>query len=155
MGAGRGLQIGPCVILTMQDDNPQRLNATRFAIFCACSSPCGCAPRCPCPWQVKIERLIVHKRALCAVRTSLLSTYNPVASFRGAGIDRYRSGMPRVGAARSLFIFIPWAPPLRSVGRGAGRGLAECIIIVAAYMRCAVIRRGPRRRIAQMPEKQD
>ena len=126
MGAGRGLQIEPCVILTMQDDNPQRLNATRFAIFCACSSPCGCAPRCPCPWQVKMERLIVHKRALCAVRTSLLSTYDPVASFRGAEIDRYRSGMPRVGAARSLFIFIPWAPPLRSVGRGAGRGLAEC-----------------------------
>ena len=91
-------------------------------------SPCGCAPRCPCPWQVKIERLIVHKRALCAVRTSLLSTYDPVASFRGAGIDRYRNGMPRVGAARSLFIFIPWAPPLRSVGRGAGRGLAECSI---------------------------
>ena len=123
MGSGRGLQIGPCVILTMQDDNPLRLNATRFANFCPCSSPCGCAPRCPCPWQVKMERLIVHKRALCAVRTSLLSTYDPVASFRGAGIDRYRSGMPRVGAARSLFIFIPWAPPLRSVGRGAGRGL--------------------------------
>ena len=125
MGSGRVLQIGPCVILTMQDDNPLRLNATRFANFCPCSSPCGCVPRCPCPWQVKIERLIVHKRALCAVRTSLLSTYDPVASFRGAGIDRYRSGMPRVGAARSLFIFIAWAPPLRSVGRGAGRGLAE------------------------------
>ena len=56
---------------------------------------------------MKIERLIVHKRAPCAVRTSLRSTYDPVASFRGAGIDRYRSGMPRVGAARSLFILFP------------------------------------------------
>ena len=49
----------------------------------------------------------MHKRAPCAVRTSLRSTYDPVASFRGAGIDRYRSGMPRVGAARSLFILFP------------------------------------------------
>ena len=100
MGGGNRFLEGSNLILSMSYDVPQHVSTIGITNLRACFSTRACAPRCPRAWQVKIERVLVRDLVLDAVHPSQLSTPSPVASLSSAGLDRYRVGMLRVGAAR-------------------------------------------------------